>query len=748
MTAAALPSIAPLPPSIFQELATVSQAVLDAMPTAMYLCAADGSILRYNRLAADLWGRGPRPGENGERYCGSHRLYHPDGYPLPHAETPMAVVLRTGQSAHGQEVVVERPDGSHRIILVHIDPLLDDEGGVLGAINCFQDISDRKAMETELRQSRQDLEDFFENGAVGLHLVGADGTILRANQAELDLLGYTADEYIGRPIADFHADAPVITDILRRLSRGERLDKYPARLKAKDGSIKHVQITSSVQFHDGVFRNTRCFTVDVTEQFKADEALRESQQRLAITYDQAPVGIAEVDAQGRFARVNAALSALIGYAPDELLGRSFIELTYPEDRQIDADSFGRQVRGEVKQYATQKRFCHKDGGMVFVNVLSSSVLDQDGRFRYGIRVIEDITERLRAEERLRESERSVRDLLEALPAAVYTTDAQGRITYYNQAAVAFSGRTPVLGTDEWCVSWRLYTPDGRLLPHDQCPMAVSLREGIPIRGAEAVAERPDGTRVPFIPFPTPLRDADGHIVGAVNMLVDISERKRAEEQQRLLIDELNHRVKNTLATVQSIATQTLRSAADLSTFAGNFEPRLLALSKAHDLLTRHSWTGVCLHELIRQELTPYSGDAASRVRLGGPDIMLEPRVGLALGLVLHELTTNAAKYGALSPGQGRVTVHWTIEETRSGLGNVLQIDWIESGGPAVTPPVKRSFGTRLIKRSVTHDLQGTVKLDFEPSGLRCTLELPLDLHLQRASVQSGGDEAQVGAVRG
>jgi PAS domain S-box-containing protein len=725
MTVASITPINPPARSSFQDLATVSQAVLDVMPTAMYLCAADGTILRYNQRAAELWGRSPCHGENDERYCGAHRLYHLDGRPLPHAGTPMAEVLRTGEPAHGLEVVVERPDGSRRVILVHIDPLLDEEGGVLGAINCFQDISDRKAMETELRQSRQDLEDFFENGAVGLHLVGPDGTILRANQAELDLLGYTADEYIGRPIADFHADAPVITDILRRLSRGEKLDRYPARLKAKDGSIRHVQITSSVHFREGAFRNTRCFTVDVTEQFKADEALRESQQRLAITYDQAPIGIAEVDAQGRFARVNAALSALIGYAPDELLGRSFIDMTHSEDRQADADSFSRQVRGEIKHYSVRKRFFRKDGGVVHVNVLSSSVLDQDGRFRYGIRVIEDITERLHAEERLRESERRVRELLEALPAAVYTTDAQGRITYYNQAAVAFSGRTPVLGSDEWCVSWRLYTPNGVPLPHDQCPMAVALREGIPIRGAEAVAERPDGTLVPFIPFPTPLRDADDRIVGAVNMLVDISERKQAEEQQRLLIGELNHRVKNTLATVQSIAAQTLRSARDLSTFAGNFEPRLLALSKAHDLLTRHSWTGVSLHELIRQELTPYSGDAVDRVHLEGPDIMLVPRIGLALSLVLHELTTNAAKYGALSVGQGLVTVRWGIEESHSDPGEALRIDWNESGGPAVAPPVKRSFGTRLIERSVTVELQGEVRLDFNPAGLRCTLRLPL-----------------------
>jgi PAS domain S-box-containing protein len=723
MTVAALPSSSPLLRSSFQELATVTQAILDAMPTALYVCAADGVILRYNQRAAELWGRTPRLGETDERYCGSFRLYHLDGRPLAHADTPMAQVLRTGQPAHGLEVLIERPDGSRRTVLVHIEPLLDDQGGVLGAINGFQDISDRKGVELELRQSRQDLEDFFENGAVGLHLVAADGTILRANRAELDLLGYTAAEYIGRPIADVHADAHVIRDILQRLSRGETLDRYPARLKAKDGSIRHVLITSNAHFRNGELHNTRCFTVDVTDQHRADEALRDSQQRLAVTYEKAPIGIAEVDASGQFVRINAALSAIIGYAPEELVGRSFIDLTHPEDRDDDAEQYARQVRGEIAHYSMQKRFLRKDGGIVFVNVLSSSVLDQQGQFRYGVRVVQDVTERLQAEERLRESERQVRELLEALPAAIYTTDAAGRITYYNQAAVEFSGRRPILDSDEWCVTWRLFTPDGTPLPHDQCPMAVALKEGRAVRGAEAIAERPDGTRVPFIPFPTPLRDASGKVIGAINMLVDITERKQAEEQQRVLIDELNHRVKNTLATVQSIATQTIRTSPAIESFSENFEARLLALSKAHELLTRQAWTGVNLRDIVCQELEPYDDGSATRVRLEGTDLTLEPRVGLALNLVLHELTTNAAKYGALSTEQGLVTVRWSA--SGSGASEVLRIDWVESGGPAVIPPARRSFGTRLIERSMTKDLQGVATLDFDPAGLRCTLEFPL-----------------------
>src|SRR5579872_6453943 len=142
-----------------------------------------------------------------------------------------------------------------------------------------------------------------------------------------------------------------------------------------------------------------------------------------------------------------------------------------------------------------------------------------------------------------EGDRRARELLDALPAAIYTTDAAGRLTYYNEAAVALSGRRPQLGTDRWCVTWRLFWPDGTPLAHDECPMAVCLKENRPVRGAEAVAERPDGTRVAFLPYPTPLHDEQGRLIGAVNMLVDITQRKQAEDRQRLLFAEMNHRIK-------------------------------------------------------------------------------------------------------------------------------------------------------------------------------------------------------------
>lgn len=324
---------------------------------------------------------------------------------------------------------------------------------------------------------------------------------------------------------------------------------------------------------------------------------------------------------------------------------------------------------------------------------------------------------------LAERERHLRELLEALPAAVYTTDAAGRITYFNQASVDLAGRVPELGSDEWCVTWRLFYPDGRPMRHDQCPMAVALKENRPIRGAEALAERPDGTRVPFIPFPTPLRDASGVAVGAVNMLVDISERKRAEERQRLLLDELNHRVKNTLAAVQSIAVQTFRGTVGNEPATEAFEGRLMALSQAHDLLTKEQWEGVMLGDLVLQELSPFGASDGARFTMDGAEVRVRPKMAVPLGMALHELATNAAKYGALSNGQGQVHVSWTVADTPDG--RMLRLNWTETGGPLVEAPRQRGFGSRLLERGVARELNGEVQIRFAPSGVICSFELPL-----------------------
>ena len=207
---------------------------------------------------------------------------------------------------------------------------------------------------------------------------------------------------------------------------------------------------------------------------------------------------------------------------------------------------------------------------------------------------------------LKESERRFREMIDALPAAVYTTDAEGRITHFNPAAVEFSGRTPELGTDLWCVSWKLYHPDGTPMPHDECPMAIALKEGKMLRGAEAIIERPDGKRLWFTPYPTPLRDSDDRIVGGINMLVDITERKQAEQRQQLLLNELAHRSKNLLAVIQTIVFRSLSGERTLAEAREAVVQRIHALARSQSMLVNGAFEGAQVAEIIRLEFDAFS----------------------------------------------------------------------------------------------------------------------------------------------
>jgi PAS domain S-box-containing protein len=987
--------------------------------------------------------------------------------------------------------------------------------------------------------ANDELDDFFENSAIGLSLFAGDGTILRANRAELQMLGYPLENYVGRDIREFHVDRNTIDDMFARLRRGEQIDQVPARLRAKDGSIRDVLITATARLSNGELMDARSMTIDVTGQVRTEELLRQHDQRLTATYDHAGIGIVEVDAEGRLLRVNAQLAALMGYSAAELVGRSIFDETAVEDVERDYAQFKRQVAGEIDGYSIEKRLRRKDGGYVWAAMTSSSVRDAEGRFLYAVRVqhdindrkqaeealarrvaeqealyefterlqhagslaavyepaleaiiralrcdrasillfdqsgvmrfvawralsdnyrravdghspwsrdakdpkpigIEDIdraelpeslketvraegitalafipiqesgrllgkfmvyydlphvftelenhlaltiarqlgfaveriraeqalresethksailqsaldgiitmdekgrileinptaqrllrrpqeqmagktvletmvperlraqyrrspksfveiaegtvvgsrlevpllrgdgsefdaevsvsasplptgqvlftaylrdvterrhaeraaqqlasivessddaivskdlngtimtwnagaerlfgykaaevigkpitilippdrldeepgilarirrgeridhyetvrrrkdgslvdisltvspmrddkgaivgaskiardtTERKQAEAKLRDSEQQLKEILAAIPAAIYTTDAQGKITYYNEAAVELAGRTPTIGSDEWCVTWKLYWPDGRPMRHDECPMAVALKEGRPIRNAEAIAERPDGSRVPFIPYPTPLRDWTGKVVGAINMLVDVSERKQAETQQRVLFNELNHRVKNNMQTLQSLlhlAAKQTRSA-EAQTILDEASRRVAAMAAAQQVLygttdatrfsAREFLDTVC--QTVRQTFP-----ANPQIDCESAPVELSNEAAMPLALILNELLTNAIKHGLIGQTEGTIRAGLT----KDGDDFVLSV---EDDGPGfdVTSVRNRSSGLRLVQ-GLARQLCGRFDVTTN-SGTRCAVRFP------------------------
>ncbi|MEO5756586.1 MAG: PAS domain S-box protein [Mesorhizobium sp.] len=560
-----------------------------------------------------------------------------------------------------------------------------------------------------------DFQDFFEQGDVALHVVSGDGTVLQANKAELELLGYASEDYVGRHIAEFYVHRPQIDDILGRLRAGQTLRRFPADMLARDGSVRHVEITSSGRFQDGELLYTRCFTTDVTD-------LRRARQELGRKHD--------------------------------------------EFHQI----------------------------------------------------------------------------LNALPVAVYTTDSDGKITYFNRAAADLAGREPKIGEDEWCVTFRLFTPDGKELPHDECPMAIALKEKRPVRNVEAIAQRPDGTFFPFLPFPTPLFDETGVMVGAINMLVDLSDRKQAEgaalrlapivessfdaiiskdlntvitswnraaerlfgysaeeaigksitllippdhrdeephilerikrgervesyetvrvrkdgslvpvsltvspirdaagritgaskiarditaakeseHRIRNLMREVNHRVKNQYAVILSMIRETNKRSDSSDQFEKQVRDRIMALSRSHDLLVSADWKGATIFELLLAQAKSFGNE--ERISMSGPSITLSPNATQYLGIAFHELATNSAKYGALSGNSGRIAVTWRREKRDDR--DFFFLSWSETDGPRVSDIAKGGFGKVVLERVAPQAMSGHGVLQYDSHGVTWTLEAP------------------------
>nr|WP_109577775.1 sensor histidine kinase [Aminobacter sp. AP02] len=219
------------------------------------------------------------------------------------------------------------------------------------------------------------------------------------------------------------------------------------------------------------------------------------------------------------------------------------------------------------------------------------------------------------------------------------------------------------------------------------------------------------------------RDANGRPTLVFGVNYDITERRSAEERQRLLLREINHRVKNTLATVQALATQTVRHAREPREFLEAFSQRLRALGLAHGLLSEYEWRGIGIRDLAQTELSPFDDTQAPRISIVGQDALLTPDQALGLALILHELASNALKYGSLSVLSGKVALTWTIRGARSEKR--LQIEWVESGGPKVTPPTRHGFGSILIRRSLAKVISSEVKHEYLPEGVRAHISMPL-----------------------
>lgn len=326
-------------------------------------------------------------------------------------------------------------------------------------------------------------------------------------------------------------------------------------------------------------------------------------------------------------------------------------------------------------------------------------------------------DRASATARLRESERRFSVMFGQSSVGMSELSLDGRFLRVNDSMAAIVGR-PAAEIEGLPVA-DVTHPDDRdsaLAPYadGDAPDSVTV---------ERRYLRPDGATTWAITNITRLVGDDGAASGFFAVTTDISERKEQERIRAWLLAELNHRVKNNLSTVQAIARQTLGSAASLADFGAAFEARVMALSRAHDLLMRETWTSAALGDLVSDTLAPFALDDRRRIMIGGPEVRLSPTAAVTMTLAMHELATNAAKFGALSHPDGHVRVEWSVD--RSDREAVLDVRWRETGGPIVAPPSRRGFGVRLIERGAARELGGEVRLNFSPEGVDCAFRLPL-----------------------
>jgi PAS domain S-box-containing protein len=442
-----------------EEQAFAFAQLFEQLPFAVYICDRDGLVLRYNRHAAELWGRSPKPGDPGERFCGSYRMFRPDGSLLLHHQCPMADVLRTGVSVREQEVHIERPNGSRGIALVNIEAIKDGAGNTVGAVNCFQDVTARKHSEDAALRLAAIVES-SDDAIVGKDL---DGIITSWNVGAERIFGYAAEEIVGQPVMilvppDYQKEEEAI---IERIRRGQRVETFETVRQRKHGSLIDVSLTIS-----------------------------------------------------------------------------------------------------------------------------------------------------------------------------------------------------------------------------------------------------------------PVKSAQGKIIGASKIARDITDRKRSDAQIVNLAHEAEHRTKNILATVQAAVRFSHSDSSD--GLKRLIEGRIDALAKVHTLFVESCWMGAQLQTLVGQELLPYRDGREERIRINGPDVMLEPNTAQAVAISMHELATNAAKYGSLSTADGDVEVAWSHT-----AGGQLSLRWSESGGPSIAPPTHRGCGTRIIQNIIGGQLGGKVHFDWRAPGLTCEIALLL-----------------------
>ncbi len=470
------------------------------------------------------------------------------------------------------------------------------------------------------------------------------------------------------------------------------------------------------------------------ERARTETALRESEHRLSSIFASASVGLSEISPDGRFLEVNDELCRVLGRPREEVLGLTVAEVTYPEDVAASLAAVAEATRGGVGA-SLDKRYLRPDGSVVWAGSRVRVLPHADGRPDTLLAVTMDLTTRREAEAALRESEERFRTLVEGIPQLVWRAVSPGHWTWASPQWTAFTGQ-PEAESHEW--GWL-----APLHPDDRAGARAAWERSRTTGVFEAdyrIQEADTGEFRWFQTRAAPVRDEAGRVVEWLGTSTDVQDLRELHERQQVLVAELQHRTRNLMGVVRSLADRTLAGSRSLEDFEGRFRDRLRALARVSGLLSRlEEGDRVTFDQLLEAELSAHgmldADGQGEQVRLRGPGgIRLRSSTVQTMALGLHELATNAIKHGALSRPEGRLEVDWAMVRGPAGERR-LRVDWRESGvavaqpdGPAAPdgpPPPRRGYGRELIERALPYQLKAETSYELTPEGVRCTITLPV-----------------------
>lgn len=729
-------------------------------PVPMVMLWGDDGIMLYND-AYSVFAGGRHPELLGSKVR--------EGWPevADFNDHVMRVGLAGGTLSYRDQELVLHRHGQPENVLMNLDysPVLGDNGRPAGVLAIVIDTTTRVAAERALsaRAERLDLFDQLSQAinnlaapdeimAVTARLIGQymNASVVAYADMEVDEDAFTirgdwsaegAQSIVGSYSLDtfgetaakaMHGGTPlVIRDVHGELGEEEGAKFLSIGIQATICMpyVRAGKLAAMMAVHQNVPRDwtedEQALVAEATERswahivrVRSEAILRESEDRFRNIADHTPVMLWVTDETGYCTYLNKTWYDFTGQSQHQGEGFGWLNAVNDDDRPEAERAFVAANEAQTP-YETDFRLRRADGIYRWCIDAAAPRFDGSGNFLGYVGSVIDVEERRESIERVRRSEEQLRAVIDQMPVGVIIARApSGEIFLYNQALEDMLGHSILRESAGSYDRYGGVDADGRPIGNEDYPLYRAVTFGETVSDHELRYRRPDGKIMNLLAQAAPILDQDGKAEIAIVALQDITGRKQAEAHQQLLINELSHRAKNLLAIIQSVAQQSFRGEDPTGAQLARFEGRLGALSAAHGILTQEKWEAVPLRRLICDTFTAVRSDD-DRLTMDGPDLMLPPKVSVSLAMAVHELATNATKYGSLSREGGKVAIRWRND------GDRLKLSWKETGGPQVALPTKRGFGTRMIERGLAAELGGVVRIHYDPDGVRCEVDAPM-----------------------